>query len=149
MPRWFTLTSDHLKAAGHGLIIDKAASLAIGSIDPVQEAISNATARVQRAIASGNVLDADPTKIPASFKGVAEKLALFDLMERIGLGRSPSQEKTFDAVQSDLKRAFDEKLKVEEPDTLPSAPQIQATGIKAEAINVPRRQTGRWRTSGL
>lgn len=149
MPRWFTLTADHLKAAGYGTIVDNARTKAVGAIDPVQEAIDNATARVQRAIAPGNALDADPTKIPASFKGVAEKLAFYALMERIGLPLSDAQAQTMRDITSDLNRTADNKLKVELPDDPATSPQIQATGMKAEAINVPRRQTGRGQLSGL
>jgi hypothetical protein len=149
MPRWFTLTPDHLKAAGHGSIVDSAQTVATGGVDPVAEAIANATARVQRAIGTGNVLDADPTKIPASFKGVAEKLAIYDLMERIGLPLSESQKQNQRDITSDLNRTADNKLKVELPDNPATTPTMQDTGIKAQAINVPRRLTGRGRQSGL
>lgn len=149
MARWFTLTTDHLKAAGHGAIVDRARTLAVGGIDPVDEAIANAIARVQRAIAPGNVLDADPAKIPASFKGVAEKLAIYDLMERIGLPRSSDQEQNTRDITSDLNRTADHKLKVELPDDQAASDTMQATGLKISAVNVPPRLTGRGRNSGL
>ncbi len=149
MPRWFTLTADHLKAAGHGAIMDAAQTKAVGGIDPIQEAIDNAIARVQRAIATGNVLDADPTKIPASFKGVAEKLAIYDLMERIGLALSAAQEQNARAITSDLNRTSDNKTKVELADDPATSATFADTGTKVSAVNVPRRQTGRGRTSGL
>ena len=148
MPRWFTLTTDYLKAAGHGDLMDRARTLATGSIDPVDEAIANATARVQRAIAPGNVLDADATKIPASLKGQAEKLALYDLMERIGMPDSYWSGPRRD-VLSDLNRIADNKTKVELADDPATAPTFGSTGMKVTAINVPPRLTGRDRTSGL
>lgn len=149
MPRWFTPTADHLKAAGHGHIVDSARTMAVGELDPVDEAIANAVARVHRAIAPGNVLDADPTKIPASFKGVAVKLAIYDLMERIGMLLTEDQTQAKRDITSDLNRTADNRLKVEMPDNPASSPTIQETGLKISAVGVPSRLTGRDRTSGL
>lgn len=123
--------------------------MAVGEIDPVDEAIANAVARVQRAIAPGNVLDADPTKIPASFKGVAVKLALYDLMERIGMLLTEDQVQAKRDITSDLNRTADNKLKVELPDNPATSETMQSTGLKISAVNVVPRQTGQGRTSGL
>lgn len=143
MSRWITITADHLKAAGHGSIVDSARTLAVGGIDPVQQAIEGATARVLRAIAPGNVLDADPTKIPKSFESVAVNLALFALCARIGFALSQDQSNTQRDITSDLIRTADEKLKVELPDNPSESPTFTDTGMKVSAVNVPRRQTGR------
>lgn len=149
MPRWFTLDVDYLKASGHGALIDRARSTATGTIDPAQEAIDNATARIQRAISTGNVLDVDPTKIPGSWKGDAVRLALYALQERIGM-LTPTQRKDAESgIVSELNRTSDEKKKVEDPDTPAGTPTFQPTGMKAQAIGVERRMTGRRRTSGL
>lgn len=149
MPRWFSLDTDSLKAAGHGALVDRARTLNTGATDPVDEAIANAVARIRRAVAPGNVLDADPAKIPGSFKGVAEKLAIYDLMERIGMGLSEDQKAKLRDINSDLNRTADNKLKIELADDPATSETFAATGMKAEAVNVPRRQTGRDRTSGL
>lgn len=147
--RWTTITSDHLKAAGYGTIVDRAAALAVGGVDPVTEAIANAVARVRRAIAPGNTMDADTTKVPNSFKGVAELLAVFALMQRIGLPLSSDQQQTQRDLTSDLNRTSDERLRVEQPDTPTDTPDMQTTGQQVTATHFPRRQTGRHRTSGL
>ena len=114
---WTGITSDHVKAAGHGAIVDRARSMATGSIDPVTQAITGATARVRRAVSTGNVLDADPTKIPASLESVTIRLVLWDLMERIGLPMSDDQKETRRDDISDLKRITDNRTRVETPDT--------------------------------
>lgn len=114
----------------------------------MQEAIDNAVARVQRAISTGNVLDADPAKIPGSLRGVAEKLAIYDLMERIGMPDSYWMQPRKD-ILSDLNRIADNKTKVELADDPATAPTFAPTGMKVSAVNVPRRQTGREKTSGL
>jgi hypothetical protein len=147
--RWLTLTTDHLKAAGHGDLIDRARSLATGGLDPAEEAITNATARIHRAIAPGNTLDADATKIPASFKGLAEKLAIYDLMERIGLPLNADQTQMRSEFFAELARTAEHQLKVEQPDNPATSATIQSTGPKISAVNVPERLTGRARTGGL
>jgi hypothetical protein len=147
--RWFTLTAAHLKAAGHGHLVDKARTVATGGIDPVDNAIQAAVARIHRAIAPGNILDVDVTKIPRSFQQVAERLALYGLMERIGLDLSEDQRGHLRDINSDLNRTADSKLKVEQPDNAQATSTMQTTGVKVSAVNVPRRQTGRERTAGL
>jgi hypothetical protein len=149
MSRWLTLTADDLKAAGHGAIVDRARTLAVGSVDPVQEAISNVTAQVQRAIATGNVLDADTTKIPLSYKGLAEALVINALSQRIGLVTPDARNQADRPYLDELKSTAKNKLKCEEPDTPATAPLMQPTGMKVTGINVPRRMTGRERTRGL
>lgn len=149
MSRWITLTADHLKAAGFGTIVDRARTLAVGAIDPVQEEIDNATARVRRAVAPGNVLDADATKIPASFKGQAEKLALYALQERIGLLTPQQRVDACKPIESDLNRVSDHRIKCELADTPETTATVAETGMKITAVNVPVRLTGRDRTSGL
>lgn len=148
MPRWFTIDTDALKAAGYGVVIDTARERAVGNIDPVDEAIANAVARVRRAVAPGNVLDADAAKVPCSLKGVAEKLAIYDLMERIGMDGSYWKDGRKELL-SDLNRTADNKTKVELADEPEGAPTVAPTGMKAMALNVPRRQTGRDLQSGL
>jgi hypothetical protein len=148
MPRWHTITTDSLKAAGHGTLIDSARTRAVGGADPVDEAIANAVARVRRAVAPGNVLDADATKVPGSLKGVAEKLAIYDLMERIGMDGSYWKDARKE-ITSDLNRSADNKTKVEMPDDAEGEASVGETGIKITSVNVPVRLTGRDRTSGL
>jgi hypothetical protein len=149
MSRWITITPDHLKAAGHGALMDRAQTLAVGGLDPIPEAIDDATMRIRLAVSTGNVLDIDPTKIPASLKGMACRLCLYALQERIGM-LTPSQRAEAERpIQSDLNRISDEKKKVDLADNPESTASVAPTGMKAQAVNVPRRQTGRWRTSGL
>lgn len=145
---WSIITTDALKAAGHGSLIDAARSRAVGGVDPVDEAIANAVARVRRAVAPGNVLDADASKVPGSLKGVAEKLAIYDLMERIGMDGSYWKDGRKELL-SDLNRIADNKTKVELADDPESTASIAATGMKTTAVNVPPRLTGRDRASGL
>lgn len=149
MPRWTALSSDHLKAAGHGEIIEQAGTLATGALDPVDEALADAAARVRRAVSTGNVLDADAAKVPNSLKGVAVRLALYGLCERIGLPLTDDQKEQRRNDNSDLKRITDNRMRVEAPDVADASGEMQAIGGAVEAVNVPRRLTGRGRTAGL
>jgi len=149
MSRWTAIEEDHLRAGAHGAILDQARATAAGGLDPVEEEIGNAVARVRRAVSTGNVLDADAGKVPNSLKGVTVRIAVYALMERIGLPLSPDQQTKAKDITSDLNRIADNKTKVEAPDTPASSAEMQATGGAVEAVGVPRRQTGRERTSGL
>ena len=144
---WTNITADDLKATGMGFVIDKAQTTATGGTDPVAEAIADSVARVRRAI-TGSSLDADPTKVPKSLKAVAVRKALFALMERIRVPLSKDQSDTRTADNSDLLRISDKKIPVETPDTDGGSAEMSQMGGVA-ALNVPRRQTGKERCSGL
>ena len=144
---WTTITKDDLKANVLGFVIDKAQTASTGGTDPVAESIADAVARVRRAI-TGSSLDADPTKVPNSLKSVTVRRAIYALMERMHTPLSEDQRKTREADNSDLLRISDKKIPVEKPDTDGgTAEQSPMGGIGA--VNVPRRQTGKDRCSGL
>lgn len=149
MPRWVSITEDSIKAAGHGDIIDRARTLAVGALDPLDEAIKKTVARVRRAVATGNVLDADETKIPGSLEDVAVRLALSQLCWRLRFELDDDVRDQIRADREELKSIRDNKAKVELPDVPEPQETFAPTGMKAESVNVPRRQTGRDRTSGL
>jgi len=113
---WTTITSDSLKAAGHGAIIDRAQTLAIGGVDPVAYAIEASVSRVRRAVAAANDLDSDATKVPRSLETLAVRLALYALCERIGLALTEDQRKSRELDADDLTRLADRKIRVEPPD---------------------------------
>lgn len=151
MSRWISITGDTLKAAGHGAIVDRAQTVATGDVDPVAYAISAGVARVRRAVSAGNDLDTDATKIPTSLESVAVRLALYGLMERIGLSMSEDQRKTRDMDASDLNRLTDQKIRVELPDTvdLTLAPQNRGNWnsenrliMRTHPVPVPSSQCG-------
>ena len=148
MSNWTQITADDLKAAGHGMIVDKARTTASGGVDPVDSAIADAVSRVRRSVAAGNALDVDPAKIPASLRGITIRIAVFALMERIRLPLSDDQKKSREFDNSDLLRVADRKTPVEEPDVPAGNAEMQSSG-GAQGINVPHRQTGRHKCSGL
>jgi hypothetical protein len=116
MSRWIALTPDDLKAAGHGALVDAARTKAVGAIDPVSDAIENATAEIRNAVRAGNTLDSDEAKIPRSLKKLAVRSVLYALMERIGVALSEDQSKQATRDEKQLGRLFDRKLQVEPAD---------------------------------
>lgn len=114
---WFPITADDLKASGHGAIIDKAQTLATGSVDPVADAIANIIAEVRAAVRTGNQLDTDATKIPRSLKRLAVQMILFSLMERIGLPLNDDQKKEAQRHTDRLEQLFQHKEVLEPADS--------------------------------
>jgi hypothetical protein len=138
MSNWTAITPDHLKAAGHGIIVDRARTMAVGSIDPAVQEIAGATARVRRAISTGNILDQDTAKVPNSLLDVAVRIALFNLMARIGLPLKEDQRDTKRDDASDLKRISDQKIRVEDADTPDADGEMQPS--PAPAIRKKHRE---------
>jgi hypothetical protein len=115
---WIPINTDDLKAAGHGAIVDRAQTLATGGVEPVADAIASAVARIRRAVSAANALDADSTRVPTSLKAVTVRMALYALMERIGLSLSDDQRRTRELDSSDLTQLAERKILVEPPDSL-------------------------------
>lgn len=136
---WVSITPDDLKAAGFGALVDKASSMDVGGVDPVTEEINNAVARVRRAVAAGNRLDINPATVPPSLKGVAVRMALFFLMERLRVPISEDQRDTRKNDNSDLLRIADRKVRVEEP----TNPDLEAEPQNRGNWNSNRKLIGR------
>jgi len=140
MSNWTSITIDSLKAAGHSAIVGAAQSAGIGGVDPVAEAIADAISRVRAACSTGNQLDIDPTKVPNSLRGLAIRIALYSLMERIGYPLSEDQRDTRRNDNSALLRINDDHLKVELPDTPAGDAEMQSGG-GMETITRTNRHT--------
>jgi hypothetical protein len=125
MSNWTSITIDTLKASGHSAIISAAQTAGIGGVDPVAESIAEAVARVRAACSTGNQLDADTTAVPNSLKGLATRIALFALMERIGYPLGEDQRDTRRNDNSYLIRINDDQLRFELPDTAAGTAEMQ------------------------
>jgi len=148
MSNWTTITIDDLKATGHGSIIDAAQTEAVGSTDPIAESIADAISRIRGAITVGNTLDRDTTKIPRSLKSLAERIALFALMERIQFALSEDQRDTKRNDQSYLNRIIDSKIRFEQPDNPAGSAEMQQ-GMSVGIITETPRQASRHTLKGL
>lgn len=149
MSNWTSISADDLKAYAVGNVVDTARTKATGGNDPVTEVIADAIAKVRRAVSAANTLDQDAAKVPNSLKGLTVRMALFALMERIGLPLKEDQRDTKRQDGEELRRITESKLRVEAPDTPAGSGEMQEHGAAIAAVNVPTRLTGRGRTSGL
>lgn len=149
MSNWTTISADNIKAAGHGKIVDRAQTMAVGGVDPVSEAIADSVARVRGACGSGNALDEDTAKVPNSLKGLTIRLALFSLMERIGLALTEDQRDSRKNDNSYLLRISDQKLRFETPDNAAGSGEMQSAGGLYTETSTTRNQYSREGLSGL
>jgi hypothetical protein len=113
---WTTITLEDLKATGMAHVVEKAQDVSTGTVDPAAEAIAQSVARVRRAVASGNPVDADPDKVPMSLKALTARMAMYALMERLFFPLSDDQRDSRKNDNSDLLRIADRKVLVEAPD---------------------------------
>ena len=146
---WTNITIDTLKAAGHGAIIDAAQSAGIGGVDPVAESIADAVSRVRAACSTGNQLDADTTKVPNSIKGLAIRIALFALMERINYSLSQDQRDTRRNDNALLLQIGRDQLKFELPDNPARGAEMQRGSDMDIVTQTDRRHYTRRGMEGL
>ena len=149
MSNWTSITIDTLKAAGHAAIIEAAQTAGIGGVDPVAESIADAVSRVRAACSTGNQLDADTTKVPNSVKGLAIRIALFALMERINYPLTEDQRDTRRNDNSYLLRISDDQLKFELPDTAAGNAEMQRGADMDTVTRTNRRPYTRRGMEGL
>jgi hypothetical protein len=147
MSNWTHITADDLKAKGIGFLIDKAGTTDTGSVDPVEDSIATAVARVRRAI-TGSALDADTAKVPNSLKAVAVRIAIYELHERVGMPLTKDQSDARAQDNSDLLRISDKRIPVEIPDTSGGNAEMAPMG-GVVAVGVQPRLTGRDKCAGL
>ena len=124
MSNWIAVTLDDLKASGFGAVVDAAQTQSTGTVDPVEEEIANAVAKVRRYVAAANPVDADQAKVPKSLKGLTIRAAFYALMERIRMPLSEDQRATRTADLKDLDRVGNRKGLVELPDTAETTPSV-------------------------
>ena len=134
MSNWTPITADDLKSAGFGLIIDQAQTVSTGSVDPVAEEIKKAVDDVRRSCAIGNRIDADPSKVPNSLKGLTVRKAVYALMRRLMLPLSDDDKDQESRDEKKLNRIEDKPGRVEVPDN------AQADGVSIQAQPSPRIQ---------
>jgi hypothetical protein len=116
MPNWTAISADDLKAAGHGAIIDRARTAAVGTVDPVTESIAKVVARVRRKVRQGNRLDTDATKIPGSLKDSAVLLIIAALAVRIPIPLTSAMAEAVKDAREEINAIGERKEQVEPAD---------------------------------
>ena len=122
---WTAITIDDLKAVAFGGIIDAAQAAAVGTHDPVAEAIADAVAAVRGAISTGNVLNADVTTVPGSLRSLTARTAAFALMDRVQMALSADQRTTRQADLARLQQIGAQKQRFEQADVPAGSGEMQ------------------------
>jgi len=150
MSNWIAITETLVTSGKNSAIMAAVQSIATqnGQGDPVPEMIADVTATIRAAMSVGNSLDADPTKIPNSLKGLAIRMITLRMKDYIEMEMSPLEKTQADADRSYMNRITDDKIRFEQADNPAGAAEMQESG-GIEATHIPRRQTGGGRTSGL
>lgn len=138
MANWKAITIDDLKTEGHGAIIDAAQATAAGSIDPVTAAIAHATARIRAAISKGNSLDSDSTKIPNSLVGLACRICVRKLKQRIEYALSQDERDERKEDEAYLNRISIDAIRFESPDAAGGDAEIQPGVGTVETVGCDR-----------
>lgn len=121
MSNWITIVADDLAGAKIAAFMTTAVANGFNQA----EAIADVTARIRSAVNSGNVLDADTTKIPQSLKGMAVRMVVALAKAHIEYPLT-ADEKTLQSDDSGfLRRIIDEKLKFETPDNPAASAEMQ------------------------
>jgi hypothetical protein len=146
MSNWTSITVDNLKASGYGFIVDQARGKSVGGVDPAVECIADAVNRIRRAVAAGNFLDTDQTKVPNSLRDVAVRIAFYALKMRLGVSLSEDERAQKRSDDSDLLRIADTKVRVEVPDNPNGENPMQSAPVPA--ITPRRRHFTAWNEEG-
>lgn len=158
MANWIALTIDELKASEHGAIVDAAASTAIGaSPDPVSRTITDVTAKLRAIISPGNVLDADPTKIPKSLVSLGARMCIRSLKQRIQMDLTVDERDQRREDDAYIQLLIKEQTSFEAADNPSGTAEMQQTGDRIEQLTGttidsqggPAVPFGRQATSGL
>jgi len=148
MSNWTSITADNLKSWTRGEVIDAATTVGTGSGNVVEECIAAAVSRVRRAVATGNTLDADTTKVPNSLVDLTCRIAIYALMRRIRFPMTDDEKSGERGDQSDLNRIADDEVKVELADTPGGSAEMQKGNI-VQTVGHVRQQTSREKLRGL
>ena len=148
MSNWTAITDTSLQAYCAPAYLAAAQTMTPG-IDQVAVSIADAVATVRAAVAKGNQLDVDPTKVPNSLVQLTARRAAFAVLSVVGIALSDDQRDDKRNDQSLLNRITDEKMRFEVPDNAaPGSAEMQDVATVA-VINAPRQQTRREMTRGL
>ncbi len=150
MSNWTTITDAAVTASKNGLLLAKVRSTAStqGIGDPLPEIVADVVATIRARCSTGNQLDADPSKIPNSLKGLALRMITRSLKDWIQMPLTADESKKAEEDSSYLNRIMDNKVRFETPDTPSGGAEMQSAG-SIEITNVSDRFASRQTMNGL
>lgn len=132
---WIPITYETLQAYLVGAQLDavETAALATGQTSPFDEVAPSIVSKIRSFIAgcASNILDPDPTLIPASLKDTAAALIIEAMQPRLLLELTDDQRRAADNARSYLRDIAACRVKVDDIETVGA---FQNTGVGAELI---------------
>jgi len=132
MQNWISLTVGDLMDAKASALVSalQTSALGTGQADPTQNILDSVAARVRAEVrgCASNQLDTDPTKIPASLKGVAVRMVLREMESRLQLALTPDEIREEEQDLNLLQRVSQCQVPVEQP-LATGADQLQAASV--------------------
>lgn len=144
MQNWISLTVGDLMDGKAAALVTalQTSALGTGQTDPTQNILDAVTTRIRAEVrgCAANRLDADPSKIPASLKGVAVRMVLREMESRLQLALTPDEIREEQQDLSLLQRVSQCQIPVEQPLTI-GTDQLQAPALTPLITAHPPRYT--------
>jgi hypothetical protein len=122
MPNWTPIVQADISGSKIGDYLT--AALADGFDLP--GTIADVVSRIRSAVSKGNVLDADPTKIPNSLKGLARSMVVLRMKDFLDQSLTDTDKVLAQQDNSYLIRICDERLKFEQADNPAGSAEMQS-----------------------
>jgi len=149
---WIALTINDLNNAKVAALVNalRTAARAPGQADPSTDIIATVTARIRGEVAgcASNVLDADTTKIPASLRSLAARMAVREMQSRLQLELNETERDEMRADERLLERINSCKVPVEAADNPITSPEPYQSTTGTPRIVTKKRRFSRERQEG-
>ena len=147
---WTQITDTAVNATKDATLLANVRSRATeaGVGDPFPEIAADVVSTIRARISVGNTLDADPTKIPKSLKGVALRMIVRRLKDYIQFSLTEIESNDARDDASYLNRITDDKIRFESPDT-PAGDAEMQQGSTIEVQTAARPYANRHTMNGL
>jgi hypothetical protein len=127
MSNWTSIAIGDLNDAMHASVIAATQTLGVtGGENPIPGLTQEVVSRIRAMMSVGNVLDADPTKVPNSLKGLAVRMIIRALKIRVMIDLTRDEETQQKEDASYLNRIGDLKLRFDKPDNPAGAAEMQS-----------------------
>jgi hypothetical protein len=143
MSNWTNITEADLKDAKVAALVDacRTAALGAGQTDPMPNVIAGVIQRIRDEIkgCARNVLDLDPTKIPAGLKALAARMVVREMQSRLRIQLKPDETEEWRQDVRYLERIAKCEVPVAVPDNPETSPTVQSSA-PAPAMYTPTRK---------
>jgi len=132
MANWTAINNNNLEAYVHPAYVNAAIAQGIN----LTALIADVTAKIRAAIAAGNILDVDKTKVPNSLVGLAGRMCTRAVKTALDMVLTQDERDQRKEDNDYLKTLENEKIAFETPDTPAGSAEMQSSG------DILQQQTG-------